>query len=230
MTTVFLVFGYGVPKTILKDENYNFYLKTAFNKIYSSVVKNKITKPIIIFCGGNTDCCKPYKRNEADEMMTLFTTIMKQRPFLKSLTRQWLFISEKKSLSTLENLINSKKIMARRKIKPATWFICCEQTRERRIKILAKKILHNTVQVMPIDFDTSANRYLPPEYLDKKEKLELKQALWALRRPANLKKHHTVFKEKFEYLRNVEQHTHSQVVKAWWDQKLEKSKNEHNSA
>ncbi|MDO8425501.1 MAG: ElyC/SanA/YdcF family protein [bacterium] len=227
MNDVFLVFGYGVPRDILKDENYNFYLKMVFNKIYDFVVKNNIEKPIIIFCGGETDVIKPYRRNEADEMIKFFTTLIKERPFLKSLTQNWLFLSEKESLSTLENLINSKKIISKRKIKKANFYVFCEQTRQRRIKLLAKKIFDKNYNflVVPIDFDVSANRYLPAEYLAKKESTELKHSLWALQSPENLKKHHKVFEEKFEYFRKVGHKAHVNAVKEWWDQKLKELKN-----
>jgi uncharacterized SAM-binding protein YcdF (DUF218 family) len=163
MNDIFLVFGYGVPKNILKDENYNFYLKMVFNKIYSFVAKNNIDKPIIITCGGETDMLKPYKRTEADEMIKLFSAIINERLFLKPISNKWLFIPENKSLSTLENLLNSNKIIQKRKIKKANFFIFCEQTRERRIKVLAKKILDKNYNflVVPIDFDVSVNRYLP---------------------------------------------------------------------
>ncbi|MDD5172809.1 MAG: hypothetical protein PHG59_01550, partial [Patescibacteria group bacterium] len=138
MNDIFLVFGYGIPKNILKDENYNFYLKMVFNKIYDFVVKNKIVKPIIITCGGETDMLKPYKRTEAAEMIKLFSAFIKERPFLNPITKNWLFIPENKSLSTLENLLNSNKIIQKQKIKKASFFIFCEQTCEKRIKILAK--------------------------------------------------------------------------------------------
>lgn len=94
MNNIFLVFGYGVPKNILKDENYNFYLKIVFNKIYDLVVKNKIYKPITICCGGETDMFKPYKRTEADEMIKLFKTLIEERPFLKSTTKSWLLFQK----------------------------------------------------------------------------------------------------------------------------------------
>lgn len=211
-----------MPKDIFKDEKYNFYLKIVFNKIYSIVIKNNITKPIIIFCGGNTDGLKPYKRTEADEMIKFFATMIKEQPFLKSLTRNWIIVSEKESLSTLENLINSKKIIAKRKIRKANLFIFCEQTRENRIKVLARKIFDKNYnfQIEPIDFDVSANRYLSPEYLSKKENTELKHSLWALQSPENLKKHHKVFEEKFEYFRKMGYKAHVNAVKEWWDQKL----------
>lgn len=227
MNNVFLVFGYGVPKNIIKDEKYNFYLKKVFNKIYSIVTQNNIPKPIIIFCGGNTDGFKPYKRTEADEMIKFFSKLIRDRPSIKSLTENWDLISENKSLSTLENLINSKKIISKRKIKKANFFIFCEQTREDRIKILARKIFDRNFnfRVEPVDFDVSANRYLSPEYLSKKENTELKHSFWALQSPDNLKKHHKFFKEKFEYFRKMGPKAHTNVVKKWWDQKLKELDN-----
>lgn len=227
MNNVFLVFGYGIPSDILKDENYNFYLKMVFNKIYGFVVKNKIDKPIIITCGGKTDMLKPYNRTEAGEMIKLFGAFIKERPFLKPITKNWLFVSENKSLSTLENLLNSKNIILKRKIKKANFFIFCEQTREKRINILAKKILDKNYNflVAPIDFDVSANRYLPVEYLIKKEEAELKHSLWALQSLKNLKKHHEVFEEKLEYFRKAGHKMHTDTVKEWWDKKLKELKN-----
>ncbi|MFH0929992.1 MAG: ElyC/SanA/YdcF family protein [Candidatus Moraniibacteriota bacterium] len=222
MNNVFIVFGYGVPKNILKDEKYNFYLKIVFNKIYSTVLKNDISRPIIIFCGGNTDGFKPYKRTEADEMIKFFSKLIKDSPSLKSITKNWTLISENKSLSTLENLINSKKILSKSNIKKANIFIFCEQTRENRIKALARKIFDKNynLQIEPIDFDVSANRYLPTEYLAKKENAELKHSLWALKSQENLKKHHKMFEEKFEYFRKAGPKTHADTIKKWWDQKL----------
>lgn len=227
MNDIFLVFGYGIPKDILKDENYNFYLKMVFNRIYDFVIKNKIDKPAIITCGGKTDMLKPYKRTEADEMIKLFSAFIKERPFLKPMTKNWLFIPENKSLSTLENLLNSNKIIRKRRIKKANFFIFCEQTRKKRIKVLTKKILDKNYNflVEAIDFDVSANRYLSPEFLIKKEKAELEHSLWALQNPKNLKKHHEVFVEKIEYLRNAGPKVHVEAVKEWWKQKLKELKN-----
>jgi hypothetical protein len=227
MNDVFLIFGYGVPKNILKDENYNFYLKMVFNKIYDTAIKDKSAKSLIICCGGKTDIIKPYKRTEAEEIIKFFAKLIEQKPFLNLITKNWLFIPEKRSLSTLENLINSKKIIQKRKIKKANFFIFCEQTREKRIKILVKKIFDKNYnfQVVPTDFDVSANRYLPLEYLTKKESAELKHSLWVLKSPENLKKHHKVFEEKLDYFRKVGHKAHVNAVKEWWDQKLKESKN-----
>ena len=224
LNNIFLVFGYGVPKNILKDENYNFYLKMVFNRIYDLVAKNKIVKPVVIFSGGKTDCHKPYKRNEADEMIKLFRLLSK-RPFLKEATKDWFFISEKRSLSTLENFLYCKEIILKRKIKKANLYIFCEQTRKRRIKISARKMFNKnyTVHVIPIDFDISLNRYLDPKFIIRKEREELKHTLWALQKYKNLKEHHKLFKEKIKFLRGHKPNKHAEAVKKYWEMKLKKN-------
>lgn len=221
MKDIFLVFGYGVPKNILKDEAYNFYFKMIFNKIYDLVIRDNINRPFIIFSGGKTDCFKPYKRNEADEMIKFFRTLSK-RPFLRKVTKAWFLIPEKKSLSTLENFLNCKKIISKRKIKQANLYIFCEQTREKRIKILAKKIFNKNYHclIIPIDFDTSPNRYLDPKFIAKKERAELRHTSWALQGPENLKKHHKVFRGKIDYFRKSDLSKNPGIIKKWWEKKL----------
>lgn len=202
-----------------------------FNKIFDIVTKNKIATSFIIFCGGETDMIRPYKRNEADEMIKFFTEFIRKKTFLNSITKNWLLIAENKSLSTLENLLNSKKILDKKKIKKAKIFVFCEQTREKRIKVLTEKIFDKNYnfQITPIDFDVSANRYLSQDFIAKKEKIELEHALWALENPENLKKHHEVFREKIEYLRKAELKVHGEAVKKWWKQKLRTLKNKSNA-
>ena len=226
MNDVFLVFGYGIPRNILKDENYNFYLKMVFNRIYNITTKNQTKKPLIICSGGKTDMFKPYKRTEAEEMIKLFKSL-RERPFLKKITRNWLFIPEKKSLSTLENFLNCQQIVKKRRVKKANFYIFCEKTREKRIKILAKKILDKNYNflIIPIDFDVSANRYLSIDFIAKKEKTELKHDLWALQSPKNLKKYHKIFAERIEYLQKAGPNRHVEAVEKWWEQKLKKLKN-----
>jgi hypothetical protein len=138
-----------------------------------------------------------------------------------------MLIPEKESLSTLENIINSKKIIKSRKIDKDNIFIFCEHTREKRIKTLAKKIFDKDYdfQVLSIDFDISVNRYLPAEFVAKKEQAELKHSLLALESPEKLKKHHQIFAEKFEYLRKMGQKRHTEAVKKWWEEKLKELEN-----
>jgi len=221
MKNVFLILGYGIPKNILKDENYNFYLKIVFNGIYNSVTKNNIERPFIICSGGKTDMFKPYKRTEAEEMVKLLKKIS-NRPFLKDLTKNWVFISEKKSLSTLENLLNCQAILQKKKIQKANFYIFCEQTRVNRVKNVSKKIFNKNYnfQVIPIDFDVSSNRYVDPEFLQKKEKVGLKYSLWALESLENLKKYNMLYQEKINYFRKVGPDVHVEVMNEWWEGKL----------
>lgn len=220
MNNIFLIFGYGVPKDIFKDENYNFYLKMAFNKIYDLTVKKQITNPVIICSGGMTDCFKPCKRSEAEEMVKFLKKIS-NKPFLKKITKDWTFIPEKKSLSSLENFLNCLQIVEKKNIKAANFYLFCEKTREKRIKTLAKKMLKNyKFEILPIDFDVSQNRYLDPEFLKKKEKTELKHSLRALKSPQNLKKHHEMFEEKIKYFRKKDIIKNPDVIRKWWENKI----------
>jgi len=222
MKNIFLIFGYGIPKNIFADENYNLYLKTVFNQVYDLVTKDKVSSPLIICSGGKTDCFKPYKRTEGDEMVKFLKKLC-QQSFLKSVTKNWLFVSEKTSLSTLENFLHCRGILKKQKI-TARLYIFCEQTRAKRVKILAKKILAKKYNqtVIPVDFDTSANRYLAPKFLAEKERLVLKHDLLALENTTNLKKYHQLFEEKLKFLRKAGPEVHTKAVQEWWKQEINK--------
>jgi hypothetical protein len=224
---IFLIFGYGIPKNILKDENYNFYLKMVFNKIYDLSTKKGITKPKIICSGGRTDMFKPYKRTEADEMIRSLKKISK-KSFVKNVTKDWKFISENKSLSTLENFINCKKIIKAKKEQQINIYVFCEQTRKWRIGIISEKVFGESkynLQVIPIDFDTSSNRYIDFEFLMEKEVAELKHSLWALENEDNMTKHHKIFQEKINYIRDAGPKVQAETIRKWWEEKINKFKN-----
>ena len=216
MKNIFLVLGYGIPKNIFKDENYNFYLKTVFNKIYDIAANDKA---MIICSGGKTDCCRPYKRIEADEMIK-FLKKLTQRKFVKKATKDWSVVPERKSLSTLENILNFQAIIRKRKVQQANVYIFCEAIRVKEVKILAKKVLSSNFKVMPIDFDVSANRYLDPKFLVEKERVDLKYALWALKTPVNLRRYRRFFRERIDYLRVAGPKVHVKAVRKWWELKL----------
>jgi len=222
MNHIFLIFGYGAPKNISKDDNYNIYLKTVFNKIYSLTVKHKINRPIIILNGGHTDCYKPYRRTEAGEMLKFFKNLI-EKPALKQIIKNWIWLCEKKSISTLENLLYSQEIFSKKKKKmKANLYIFCEQTRKRKVEILSKKIFSKkyNLKVIPIDFDTSANRYLDAKFIKRKEEQDIKHALWALKSSANLKKHHQFFQKKLKIFRKTKQSRHVKTIEDWWKFKL----------
>jgi hypothetical protein len=226
MKNVFFIFGYGVPKNILQDENYNSYLKTVFNKIYDFTIQKNITDPIIICSGGPTDLFRPYKRTEAEEMIRFFQNLIK-RPYLKPIAKNWSFIPEKNSLSTLENLLNCQAILTKNKITRGNLHIFCEQTRRRRVKILTQKLLTKNfhLKITPIDFNTSPDRYFDPKFLAKKEKLVLRYDLWALKNYANFQKYHQTFTDKFGSLRRAKPATRPEVMKVWWQRVINELEN-----
>ena len=217
MNQTFIVLGYGIPKNIFKDDNYHFYLNMVFNKIWD-ISSSSNSKPLIIATGGKTDCFKPYKRTEAQEIIKYLKSLAK-RSFVKAKTKSWKFIPENKSLSSLENIIFCKKILDNLPSHGPV-YIFCEQTRARRVTKIAKKLLKKSFKLIPVDFDVSLNRYHDPEFLNKKEKTELQHVNWALNNPENLKKHHKFFKEKIEFLRKEGTSNHPEAVKKWWDLKL----------
>lgn len=220
MQNVFLVFGYGVPEDILKDENSNIYLKAAFNRIFDLSVNRHGGDPLVIASGGKTDMRRPYTRTEAGEILRFFKALC-QKPHLKEPTRGWKFLAEAKAISSLENLLGCLRLLKARRIARAKVYVFCEQTRGRRIQKMAKRILAGyRVRVLPIDFDVSLNRYLDPEVLEKKEQLELKHMQWALQSPANLKQHHAFFAERLRFLRARGPKNHPQAVKEWMEKKM----------
>jgi len=220
MQTLFLVLGYGIPKDIRKDESYKTYLKLAFNNIYEISLKNKIKKPLIVFSGGKTDIFKPFKRDEAGEMVKYFY-VLARRPFLRKKTNNWQFIKEAKALSTLENLLFTRKILEKKKLLPADIYIFCEKTREKKVNLLAKKIFKNKIKLVSIDFDHSPNRYLDDKFIKEKEKQDIRFALWALRSSVNFKKYHKIFQERLAHFRKQGPQKHLQSVQNWWQKRLE---------
>jgi hypothetical protein len=224
MKNIFIIAGYGIPKDILKDEHYNFYLKTVFNRIYDIAGKAKDRQAIIICCGGKTDMFKPYRRTEAGEMIKLFKKLC-NRSFLKNVTKGWQLIPENKSISTLENLLYSKKKIKKKRLEQANAYIFCEYTRASRIRLLVKNIFGKQgAKVLPIDFDISLNRYLEPDFIQKKERIELDLARWALKNKSNLTKYNQLYRERIKFLRTAGPGDHSQAVKNWWDMKLKELK------
>ncbi|MDP2656380.1 MAG: hypothetical protein Q8P11_02345 [bacterium] len=222
-SNIFIICGYGVPKDILKDENYTFYLKTVFNTLYDIAEKTKPAKNYVIFSGGKTDCFKPYTRTEAGEMIRFFTAYLATKRYLKDFTRDLIVLSEKRALSTLENFIYTKAILDKRAI-GGCLYIFCEKTRETRVKILAKKVFNNKhVSVFAVDFDTSPNRYLDPAFLAKKEKKMLAFDLWALENANNFKKYHALYKKRMAYFRRAEPKHHTEAVRTWWEEEIGKA-------
>lgn len=218
MRTVFIVPGYGIPKDILEDGPYKRYLGWVFNHIYQICLDKKEKKPVIIFCGGKTDIFKPYKRTESAEMKKLFFWFAK-RDFVKKYTKDWQYKIENKSLSTVENLLFAKKIIDRLGGQKDI-YIFVEYTRKLKIQTLAKRIFDHKVSVIALDFDLSVNRYREPEFLQKKERMEISFGLRAIKDEKFLVKYRKVFEEKLIYFRKAGPKKHQEAISIWWQEKI----------
>lgn len=222
MSYIFIVCGYGIPQDITKDENYNFYLKTVFNRIFGITQKNNSVNPLIILSGGKTDCFKPYRRTEAGEMKRFFATLAKQNRMVKEIIKQWRFVLETRALSTVENFINSKNIISDRGLSKGAIVVFCEQTRQKRVTALIKRIFGKgfKLNIVPVDFDTSSNRYLDKTFIEKKERISLQQALQALKNPKQFEKYHAMFVKKARCLREAGTAKHTETVRKLWEKEM----------
>jgi len=214
---IFSIFGYGVPKDIMKDENYNRYLSYCFNKIFDLA---RGEKAVVIFSGGPTDCYPPYRRTEAGEMKKLFVSLMK-RKFVKLETRNWKLVTEKKSsISTLENILYSNEYLKQKKI-DGRICIFCELTREKRIKTLCRKVFGKCLMgVISIDFDLSLNRYLDSKFIAQKERRVLNWELKALRDKKSFTEYRKMHDKKLDFFRKNDYIHNPRVVEEWWKRNL----------
>ncbi len=215
-THAFIICGYGVPKKIEDDLHYQIYLRTAFNKIYNMMAGYPKDKAVIVVTGGPTDMRKPYKRTEAGEMAKLLKELL-ARPALQDFRKRIRIIEEKKSLSSMENILFSKRKLS---AKPASVTIFCEWTRRKKLGIFGNRIFKRKVTVEPVDFDQSANRFLDPEFLNKKESLDIKISLRALKDPAVFRKLHHLLERKFAELRAAGPENHVKAVREWWEKEM----------
>lgn len=221
-TSVFAIFGYGVPRDMRRDENYGRYLALVFNAVFDAVQKHRDARPVIVFSGGSTDCAPPFKRTEAEVMRRAFKKLM-GRTSVANACRGWRLIVERQSISTLENLLHLRTTLQEHRLRYGRITIFCEYTRRYRLRVLAPKIFSgHVIRVVPIDFDQSANRYRPLNFLRHKERAELRHSLWALQSQLHLRKHHLLFQHKLDYLRKNRGRGHDQAIYDWWAEQLKK--------
>lgn len=210
---IFLICGYGIPADIHKDTNYQTYLHILFNHIFERARKKQA---VIIPSGGPTNCKPPYLGTEAACIRDYLTELM-TKPTLKTYTSLWKILPETQSLSTLENILFTKRLLTQKHLQ-GTLTIFCEKTRARRVRMFAQHIFQNQrIIVQPIDFDISQNRYLDPRLLRQKEQRAIQEGLWTLEKPQRLKRHHTLFEKKFLFLRKRQSEglSHVDAVKEW---------------
>lgn len=211
---IYLICGYGIPEDIAKDQQYLSYLHLAFNKMYSESANQEA---VIITCGGPTRCEEPFEGTEAGVMAEYVRGHM-GREELQGQTSQWQVLEEDKSLSTLENIVLSKELIASHQLEGEV-FVFCEATREGRVKVFGEEVFGDRFGgVLPIDFDVTKNRYLSPEVLQKKEELSIMEAMWTLEDSDRIKKHHELYEKKFVFFRERQAAgvSHVDVVEEWF--------------
>lgn len=225
MQQVFLINGYGVPKSILKDENYLLYLKLAFNRIFTQAAGQSA---LIILSGGPTDMWPPYRRTEAAEMGKLFRQLM-MRPMVRPQTKRWKVMLENRSLSTLENILFVKKKLPRR-LRPLAITIFGEVTRKKRMEILARRVFAGAgdICVAALDFDQSPARYQDLDLINKKEILQIKHDLLALKSPTALRHHHQFFVDKLAFFRSYGPTQTQKAIRDWWQMQTNSPLNDKN--
>lgn len=219
MKCVYVVCGYGFPKDIQNDQNYDRYLSSA---IAVMLEKSSGQAALVILSGGPTNCEPPYEGTEAVAMESWIRRFM-GREEMRNRTKGWEIVLEDRSLSSLENLINSNKLIEQRG-ESGPIVIFCEQTRVDRIKQIATRIFSGReIAIQSIDFDLSKNRRLDSEVLKRKESDALREAMWTLDDPARLVRHHEFFQSRIDFLRKRQSEgvSHVDAVKEWIEREPE---------
>jgi hypothetical protein len=117
----------------------------------------------------------------------------------------------------MENILLSKRKLS---VEPASVTVFCEWTRRKKQARFGREVFKHRVTVVGIDFDQSANRYLDPDFISKKEALDMKASMRALKNPADFRKLHAMLEEKFRILREAGPKNHVKAVKAYWEKAL----------
>lgn len=158
-------------------------------------------------------------------MKKYFSMLMK-RPEVRRVTKSWRLIEEKKSLSTLENFLNVEDILKELPITKGELTIFHEWRRRQRVRRTARLVLKGfQARCNAVDFDVSANRYIPNTLFRKKELKSYQLDLWVLENLKDrIKTYHRVYTRKMAFLRRAGGQNHVEALKAWWEKELGKLK------
>ncbi len=210
----YVVLGYGIPDDILTDRNYSTYLSIAFNTIVRTLHECESMVKLIV-CGGATDTTPPFSRVESAELAKWFHTQIQATGDI-ALASRITITEESSSVSTLENIYNAKKLLEGDE---GAIVIFSEYTRAARVEILAKELFgEGRTHVVPIDFDTTMNRYHDPMFIHSKEEKSLTHDMWALKDSNHMKRHHELYAGRIDFMR--EHHGDISQIQEWWKNKL----------
>lgn len=212
MNILNIVLGYGVPENIMEDVAYTTYLTVAFNRMYAQAQRAQVQEPRVILCGGPTDI-NGGMQTEAAEMKRWFLQHMQTHKI-----SGWHCYTEEQSLSTLENLMFAKRVIAAKHLSFHELHVYCEQTRVWRVSQLIEGLFKGvSYDVQGVDFDASARRYSGLDALLHQELLVCNHDLWALQDQEHFKAHHKLYEQKMHILREKGPHDMEEAQKEWND-------------
>ncbi len=223
MPSVYLIFGYGIPRDIVRDPAYRQYLGGVFAGILRDVLRRRVRQPVVIASGGRTDCFVPYRRYEGAELLRGFRALA-QRPSVAPVTRSWRMLTERTALSTLENITGSRDVLRRHRIRPTAITMFCEPTRSRRVRTIGRKVFPRVrLRVMAIPFPVPTEPVSNRHAVAAKERRAIAYDRWALRSPANFRRYHALYQRKMRFMRQLgPKDGHPQftgpAIRQWWQQ------------
>lgn len=190
-----LIPGYGVPKDILTDRNYNSYLAVCFNTLFDRFRDDEGT---IVVSGGPTDCYPPFERTEANEMERWLETQIRLAEMHSSTKLRWTIKTDNEALTTIENVLYFKPVI----IPSSEIVVFADKTRADRMNRFVEEVLDEKAEVIPVDFDTSTNRY-NSEAIVLREQRDLEFSLKAINDPRLLEIRREFAKRKVEEIRKL---------------------------
>lgn len=214
---VYLIFGYGIPRDILRDAAYRAYLGGVFSFISRDVARRRVRQPVVIASGGPTDCFPPFRRLEGVELLRGFRALASP-----SATRSWRLLTERTAPSTLENITGSRDVLRRRRIRPGSITMFCEPSRARRVRTIGRRVFERVpLRVVAIPFPAPTEPSQNRRAIAAKERRAIAYDSWALRSPANFRRYHALYRRKLEFTRQLgPKHGHPQLtgpaLRGWW--------------
>ena len=126
-------------------------------------------------------------------------------------------LTEENSISSVENLVESKKIIDEYSGINKIYVSTDEQRVDRNRKIA--EVVFGQCEMLAVDLSHDLEKE-SSEIVEEKEKLALKISLWALQNKENYDKLHELYQQKYEHLRQFPDELRKQKEIEWWKEKL----------